>query len=54
MVHTEGLNCYATKVLERVFEKRIWQHVKIYDMQFGYMRLYAIFVIRQLHEKYRA
>ena len=39
----------------RVFENRIWQQVKIDDMQFGYMpdkgTTDAIFVVSQLHKK---
>jgi hypothetical protein len=45
------------KVLERVLEKRIRKKVKIDEMQFGFMpekgTTDAIFIIRQLQEKYR-
>ena len=29
---------HAMKVLERIFEYRIWQQVEIDDMQFGFMK----------------
>ena len=51
---------HATDVVERVLDYRIWQQVKIDNMQFGYKCMLgkattdAIFVIRQLREKCRA
>jgi hypothetical protein len=46
------------KVLERVLEKRIRKRVKIDDMQFGFTpgkgTTDAIFVVRQLQEKFRS
>ena len=29
---------HAMKVVERIFEDRIWQQIDIDDMQFGYMK----------------
>jgi len=29
---------HAMKVVERIFENRIWQQIDIYDMQFGFMK----------------
>jgi len=46
------------KVLERIFEHRIRQQIDIYAMQFGFMKgkgtTDAIFIIRQMQEKFRA
>ena len=46
------------KILERVVEARVRKVVKIDDMQFGFMAgkgtTDAIFIVRQLQEKYRA
>ena len=48
---------HGMKVFERVLEKRIRKIVKIDEMQFGFMpgrgTTDAIFVVRQLQEKYR-
>jgi hypothetical protein len=48
---------HAIKVVERVIEKRIREQVKIDDMQFGFRAgrgtTDAIFIVRQLQEKYR-
>jgi len=38
-------------VEERIFEYRIWQQIDIDDMQFGFK---AIFIVRQIQEKFRA
>ena len=49
---------HAMKVLERVIERRVRNIVKIYNMQFGFMAgkstTAAIFIVRQLQEKYLA
>jgi len=49
---------HAMKVVERIFEDRIWQHIDIDDMQFGFMKgkgtTDAIFIVRQMQEKFRA
>ena len=49
---------HAMKVLERVFERRLRQIVKIREEQYGFMpgrgTTDAIFVLRQLQEKYLA
>lgn len=49
---------HAMKVIERVLEKRIREQVNIDDMQFGFMpgkgTTDAIFIVRQVQEKYRA
>ena len=41
---------HAMKVVERIFEHRIWQQIDIDDMQFGFMKgkgaTDAIFIIR--------
>ena len=29
---------HAMKVVERMFEHRIWQHIEVDDMQFGFMK----------------
>jgi len=47
---------HAMKVIERVFERRIRQKVKIDAMQFGFMpgkrTTDAIFTVRQMQQKY--
>ena len=47
---------HAMKVIERVFERRIKEKVKIDAMQFGFMpgkgTTDAIFTVRQMQEKY--
>jgi len=49
-------NEHAMKVIERVFERRIREKVKIDAMQFGFMpgkeTTDAIFTVRQMQEKY--
>jgi len=49
---------HAMKVVERIFEDRIWQQIDIDDMQFGFMKgkgtIDAIFIVRQMQEKFRA
>jgi len=46
------------KVVERIFEQRIRQQIDTDDMQFGFMKgkgtTDAIFVVRQMQEKFRA
>jgi len=46
------------KVVDRIFEHRIRQQIDIDDMQFGFMKgigtTDAIFIVRQLQEKFRA
>ena len=48
---------YAMKVVERIFEHRIWQQIEIDDMQFGFMKgkgtTDAIFMARQMQENFR-
>jgi len=45
------------KVVERIFEHRIRQHIEIDDMQFGFMKgkgtTDAIFMARQMQENFR-
>jgi len=45
------------KVLERIFEHRIWQQIGVHDMQFGFMKgkgtTDAIFTVRQMQENFR-
>jgi len=45
------------KVVERIFEHRIWQQIEIDDMQFGFTKgkatTDAIFIVRQMQEKFR-
>ena len=45
------------KVVERIFEHRIRQQIKIDDMQFGFMKgkgtTDAIFMARQMQENFR-
>ena len=47
---------HAMKVIERVFERRIREKVKIDGMQFGFMpgkgTTDAVFTVRQMQEKY--
>jgi len=49
---------HAVKVVERIFEHRIWQQIDIDDMQFVFMKGKgtndAIFIVRQMQEKFRA
>jgi len=49
---------HATKVVESIFEHRIWQQIDTDDMQFGFMNgketTDAIFSVRQMQEKFRA
>jgi len=49
---------HATKVVEMIFEYRIRQQIDIDDMQFGFMKgkgtIDAIFIVRQMQEKFRA
>jgi len=46
------------KVVEKIFEYRIWLHVETDDMQFGFMKgkgtTGAIFVVRQMLENFTA
>ena len=46
------------KVVEMIFKQRIWQQIDIDDMQFGSMKgkgtTDAIFIVRQMQEKFRA
>jgi len=46
------------KVVERIFKDRIRQHIDMDDMQFGFMKgtgtTDAIFIVRQIQEKFRA
>ena len=48
---------HAMKVIERIFEHRIRQQIKIDDMQFGFMKgkwtTDAIFMARQMQENFR-
>ena len=48
---------HAMKVVERIFEHRIRQQIKIDDMQFGFMKgkgtTDAIFIARQMQENFR-
>jgi len=43
--------CYESG--ERIFEHRIWQHIEVDDMQFGFMKgkgtTDAVFTVRQMH-----
>jgi len=43
---------HAMKVVERIFEHRIWQQIKVDDMQFGFMKgkgtTDAIFIVREM------
>jgi len=46
------------KVVERIFEDRIRQQIDVDNMQFGFMKgkgtTDAIFIVRQMQEKFRA
>jgi len=46
------------KVVERIFEYRIWQQIDIDEMQFGFMKCKkttdAIFIVKQMQENYLA
>jgi len=48
---------HAMKVVERIFEHRIWQQIEIDHMQFGFMKgkgiTDAIFMARQMQENFR-
>jgi len=48
---------HAMKVVERIFEHRIWRQIEIDDMQFGFMKgkgtTDAIFMARQMQENFR-
>ena len=43
---------HAMKVMERIFEHRMWQQIEVDDMQFGFMKgkgiTDAIFTVRQM------
>jgi len=45
------------KVVERIFEHRIWQQIEVDDMQFGFMKgkgtTGAIFTVSQMQENFR-
>ena len=49
---------HATKLVERIFEKKIRPRTDIGDMQFGFLKgegtTDAIFIVRQMQEKFRA
>jgi len=49
---------HAMKVVERIFEHRIRQQIETDDMQFSFMKgkgtTNAIFIVRQMQEKFRA
>jgi len=48
----------AMKVVKRIFEYRIRQHIDVDDMQFGFLKAKGttdtIFIVRQMQEKFRA
>jgi len=48
--------CYES--VERIFEHRIWQQIDTDDMQLGFTKgkgtTDAIFIVRQMQEKFRA
>jgi len=48
---------HAMKVVETIFEHRIWQQIDTDDMQFGFMKdkgtTDAIFIVRQMQENFR-
>jgi len=47
---------HAMKVVERIFEHRIWQQIETDDMQFGFIKgkgtTAAIFIVRQMQETF--
>jgi len=49
---------YAVKVVKRIFEYRIQQHLDTDDMQFGFMKgkgtTDTIFIVRQMQKKFTA
>jgi len=53
---------HAIKMVERIFEHRIWQQIDVDDMQFVFMTgkgttdaiFIAIFIVRQMQEKFTA
>jgi len=49
---------HAINMMEKIFKHRIWQQIDIEDMQFGFMKdkgtADAIFIVRQMQEKFRA
>ena len=49
---------HAMQMVGKIFEHRIRQQIDIGDMQFGFMKgkptTYAIFIVREMQEKYRA
>jgi len=49
---------HVMKVVERIFEHRIRQQIDIDGMRFGFMKgkgtTDAIFIVRQMQEKFRA
>ena len=56
-IHRHANMEHTIKVVERIFEHRIRQQIKIDDMQFGFMKgkgtTDAIFMARQLQENFR-
>jgi len=48
---------HAVKVVERIFDHRIWQQIEVDDMQFGFIKgkgtTDAIFTVRQMQENFR-
>jgi len=48
---------HGMKVVERIFEHRIWQQIEVDDMQFGFMKRKGttdgIFTVRQMQENFR-
>jgi len=48
---------HAMKVVDMIFEHKIWQQIKIDYMQFGFMKgtgaTDAIFMARQMQENFR-
>ena len=50
---------HAMKVVKRTFKHRIWQRIDTDGMQFGFVKegkgtTDAIFIVRQMQEKFRA
>ena len=49
---------HAMKVVGRIFEHRIWQQIKVDDMQIGFMKgkgtTDAIFIARQVQENFKS